>query len=124
MLDAAIGVNGKYNGNVYQFDVLRKERITEEGMELTPSLDVATEINFQPLGGGNAAVAGEFVLMAKELNPVIRALRENNINVTAIHNHMIYEEPRLIFLHIWATGGQNKLAIGLKEALDKTNSSR
>jgi hypothetical protein len=87
-------------------------------------LDVATEINFQPLGGGNAAVAKEFVLMAEEVNPVIRALRENNINVKAIHNHMIYEEPRLVFLHIWATGEQNKLAIRLKEALDKTNSSR
>lgn len=124
MLDTIIGVKGKYSGNVYQLGVPRAEKISDEGMEVPMSMGLATSINFQPLGDGKAAIAGDFVLTGNEVNPVIRALKENDINVTAVHNHMINEEPRLFFLHFWATDDTCKLANGLKAALDKTNSSR
>ncbi len=124
MLNKTIGAKGKYNGGVYQFGIPRNETITDTGMEVPPSMGVATGINFQPLGNGNVAIAGDFVLTADEVNPVIKTMGDNNISVTAVHNHMIYEEPRLFFLHFWAMGDQNKLASGLKEALDKTNSSQ
>ncbi len=122
MLDAATGVKGKFSGNVYQLGVPRTEIITDEGMEVPPSMGVATSINFQPLGNGKAATSGDFVLTGDEVNPVIRALKENGINVTAVHSHMIGEKPRLFFLHFWATDDQHRLANGLKAALDKTNS--
>jgi Domain of Unknown Function (DUF1259) len=124
MLNETIGAKGKYSGGAYQFGIPRNEKITDAGMEVPPSMGVATGINFQPLGNGNAAIAGDFVLTGDEVNPVIKALGDNNIKVTAIHNHMINENPRLFFLHFWATGDQNKLAVGLKEALNKTNSSQ
>lgn len=124
MLNETIGAKGKYSGGVYQLGIPRNETITDAGMEVPPSMGVATGINFQPLGNGNVAIAGDFVLTADEVNPVIKTMGDNKISVTAVHNHMIYEEPRLFFLHFWATGDQNKLASGLKEALDETNSSQ
>ncbi len=123
MLNATIGAKGKYSGGVYQFGIPRNEKIMDAGMEIPSSMGVATGINFQPLGNGNVAITGDFVLTDDEVNPVIKTLRDNNINVTTIHNHMICEEPRLFFLHFWSTGDQNKLASELKEALNKTNSS-
>ncbi len=124
MLNKTIGAKGKYSGNVYQFGIPRKETITDAGMKVPTSMGLATGINFQPLDNGNVAIAGDFVLTADEVNPVIKAMGNNNISVTAVHNHMIHEEPRLFFLHFWATGDQNKLASGLKEALNKTNRSQ
>ena len=85
---------------------------------------VATAINFQPTGGGKAAVTGDFVLRANEVNPVIRSLRANGIEVTALHSHMIDEEPRLFFMHFWANDDAVKLARGLRAALDQTGSKR
>jgi hypothetical protein len=121
MLDTTIGAKGKYNGGVYQFSIQRADKITDEGMEVPPSMGVAMPLNFQPLGNGEAAITGDFVLTGNEVNPVIRALKDNGINVTAIHNHMINEEPRLFFLHFWATDDPGKLATGLRAALDETN---
>ena len=83
-------------------------------MKIPPSMGVAMPLNFQPLGDNRAAITGDFVLTGNEVNPVIRALKENGINVTAVHNHMINEEPRLFFLHFWGTGDQDKLATGLR----------
>jgi hypothetical protein len=123
-LDQIIGHGGKTNGGVYQFSVPRTEKITEEGMEVPPSMGVATAINFQPTGGGKAAITGDFVMIASEVNPVIRALRENGIEVTALHSHMLGEEPRLFFMHFWANDDAVKLARGLRAALDKTNSAK
>jgi hypothetical protein len=122
MLDATIGAKGKFNGGVYQFSIPRVDKITDEGMEVPPSMGVAMPLNFQPLGRSQAAITCDFVLTGNEVNPVIRALKDNGINVTAIHNHMINEEPRLFFLHFWATGDQDRLAAGLRAALDRTNS--
>jgi hypothetical protein len=118
-LDSAIGTKGKVNGGVYQFSVPRKDPITEDGTPVPPAMGVATVINFQPTGGGKAAITGDFVITANEVNPLIRALRENGIEVTAIHTHMLDEQPRLFFVHFWANDDGAKLAKGLRAALDK-----
>jgi hypothetical protein len=81
-------------------------------------------LNFQPTGGGKAAITGDFVLIASEVNPVIKALRQNGIQVTAVHSHMLQEEPRLFFMHFWANDDAAKLAKGLRAALDNTNSAK
>jgi hypothetical protein len=112
-------VKGKVNGGVYQFSVPRKEAITEDGMAVPPAMGTAIAINFQSTGGGNAAITGDFVVTADEVNPLIRALRENGIEVTAIHSHMLDEQPRLFFVHFWANDDALKLAKGLQAALDK-----
>jgi hypothetical protein len=117
-----LGVAGKLNGVVYQVSVSRQEAITDSGMEVPPSMGVATAINFQPTGAGKAAITGDFVLRGSEVNPVIRALRENGIQVTALHSHMLTEEPRLFFMHFWANDDAVKLARGLKAALNQTAS--
>ena len=93
-------------------------------MEIPPSMGVATALNFQPTGGGRAAITGDFVLLGREVNPVIKALRQNGIGVTAIHSHMLMEEPRLFFMHFWANDNAVKLAKGLRAALDLTNSAK
>ena len=125
-LDQIIGAKGTANGGVYGFGVPRRDPITESGMQLTPAgpLGVATAINFQPTGGGKAAITGDFVLIGTEVNPVIAELRANGIEVTAVHSHMLDEQPRLFFLHFWANDDALKLAKGLRAALDKTASAR
>src|SRR5258707_904844 len=120
-LDQILGQAGKGNGGVYQFGVPRNETINDNGMAVPPSMGLATAINFQPTGGGKAAITGDFVLIAAEVNPVIRALRENGIEVTALHSHMLTESPRLFFMHFWANDDAQKLARGLRSALDKMN---
>jgi hypothetical protein len=121
-MDRVLGHEGKWSGNVYQYSVPRADKVTEMGVDIPPSMGVAMPLNFQPSGNGKAAMTGDFILAAEEVNPVIRALRNNGINVTAIHNHMLTEEPRLFFLHFWADDDAIKLASGLRAALDKTNS--
>jgi hypothetical protein len=120
-IDQILGQSGKVNGGVYQFSVARAEKIMDNDMEVPPSMGVAHAINFQPTGGGNAAITGDFVLIASEVNPVIRALRDNGIQVTAIHSHMLLESPRLFFMHFWANADGLKLARGIRAALDRTN---
>ena len=123
-LDSAIGAKGKVNGGVYQFSVPRKEAVTDSGAPVPPAMGVATVINFQPTGGGKAAITGDFVITANEVNPLIRALRENDIEVTAIHSHMLSEQPRLFFVHFWAHDDALKLAKGLEAALERIAVSR
>jgi biotin operon repressor len=125
-LDQIIGAKGNANGGVYQFGVPRRDPVNESGMQIAPAgpMGIATAINFQPTGGGKAAITGDFVLTAEEVNPVIRALRANGIEVTAIHSHMLAEQPRLIFMHFWANDDALKLARGLRAALDKTASTK
>jgi Domain of Unknown Function (DUF1259) len=120
----ALGYTGKVNGGVYQVSVPRAERIVDMGQEIPPSMGVATGINFQPTGGGKAAITGDFVLIGSEVNPVIRTLRENGIQVTAVHSHMLQESPRLFFMHFWANDDATKLATALHAALAHTNSKR
>jgi hypothetical protein len=125
-LDQIIGVKGQANGGVYQFNVPRRDPITEEGMQLAPvgPMGVAIGINFQPTGDGKAAITGDFVLTGDEVNPVIMALRAHGIDVTALHSHMLDEQPRLFFMHFWANDDAIKLAKGLRAALDKTASTK
>jgi len=119
-----VGVRGKMNGGVYQLSIPRREKILEDKMELTAAMGVATAINFQSIGSGRAAITGDFVLLGREVNRVIWALSENGIAVTAIHSHMISEQPRLFFLHFWAIDDAVKLARGLRAALDRTRRRR
>jgi hypothetical protein len=121
-LDQIIGAKGQANGGVYQFAVPRRDPVKEGGMEIAPAgpMGVATAINFQPTGGGKAAITGDFVLTGDEVQAVMKAMRGNGIEVTAIHSHMLDEQPRLIFMHFWANDDAVKLAQGLRAALDKT----
>jgi hypothetical protein len=116
-----LGRSGKVNGGVYQVSVPRAEGVTEDGMEVPPAMGVATALNFQPTAGHKAAITGDFVLISSEVNPVIRTLQQNGIEITALHSHMLDESPRLFFMHFWANDGAMKLAKGLRAALDKMN---
>jgi uncharacterized protein DUF1259 len=123
-IEQILGRSGKVNGGILQFGVPRAETITDSGVVVPPSMGVGTAINFQPTGGGKAAITGDFVLVGKEVNPVMKALRENGIEVTALHSHMLMEEPRLFFMHFWASDDAAKLAKGLKVAIDLTSSKK
>jgi len=125
-LDQIIGVKGQNNGGVYAFAVPRRDPVSEGGMEISPAgpMGLAQGINFQPTGGGKAAITGDFALTSDEVNPVIKALLTNGIEVTAVHSHMLDEQPRLFFLHFWANDDALKLARGLRAALDKTASGK
>jgi hypothetical protein len=123
-VEQILGHSGKVNGGVLQIGVPRAETITDEGSPVPPSMGVATAINFQPTGNGKAAITGDFVLVAAEVNPVMKALKQNGIAVTALHSHMLMEEPRLFFMHFWANDDAVKLAKGLRAALDLTNSAK
>jgi len=123
-IEDLIGHPGKVNGGILQFTVPRAEEITDNGMTVPPSMGVGTALNFQPTGNGKAAITGDFVLTGKEVNPVMKALRENGIEVTALHSHMLTEEPRLFFMHFWANDDAMKLAKGLRAAVDLTNSKK
>jgi hypothetical protein len=116
-LDQALGAKGTNNGGIYQFGIPRAEPVNDGGMVVPPAMGSAIAINFQPIGGGKAAITGDFVLTAKEVGPVMTALRENGIEVTALHNHMVDDQPRLFFMHFWAHDDAKKLAQGLKAAL-------
>ncbi|HEY2377110.1 MAG TPA: DUF1259 domain-containing protein [Gemmatimonadaceae bacterium] len=114
-----LGASGRVNGGAYQVSVPRQRPITEGGKTLPPSMGVATAINFQPTGGNKAAVTGDFVMIASEVPRVQQALRQNHIEITALHSHMLAEEPRLFFMHFWAIDDASALARGLRAALDQ-----
>lgn len=116
-LDRIMGHKGKLGGGVYAFGIPRAETPRDGGMELPIAMGSAIAINFQPTGGGKAAITGDFVLTAAEVNPVLRELRQSGIEVTALHNHMLDDEPRLFFMHFWANDDAQKLARGLAAAL-------
>jgi hypothetical protein len=120
-VDQALGAKGANNGGVYQFGIPRAEPIRDGGMDIPTVMGLANAINFQPTGGGKAAITGDFVLIATEVNPVLKALRDHGIEVTAIHNHMLDDQPHLYFLHFWANDDAKKLAEGLKAALVHVN---
>ena len=125
-IDQIMGQSGKLNGVVFQYSIARADGIndsamTSGGFVIPPAMGVAQAINFQPTGGGKAAITGDFVLIASEVNPVIKALRDNGIEVTALHSHMLTDSPHLFFMHFWANDDAQKLAGGLRAALDKVN---
>ena len=120
----ALGYAGRVNGGVYQVSVPRMETIRDGGMDVPASMGLGTAINFQPTGGGKAAITGDFVMLASEVNSVIRSLREHGIEVTSLHNHLLTDEPRLFFMHFWANADAVALAGGLRAALELTNVRR
>jgi hypothetical protein len=120
-LDKILGAKGKANGGVYQFSVPRAEAITEGGMTVVPAMGTAMAINFQPTGGAKAAVTGDLVLLGREVNPIVKSLRDHGIEVTALHSHMIDDSPHLFFMHFWANDDAQKLAKGMRAALDLAN---
>ena len=120
----ALGRTGRVNGGVYQVSVPRAETIRDGAMVIPPAMGLGTALNFQPTGAGRAAITGDFVLIATEVNPVIKSLRAAGIEVTSLHNHMLTDEPRLFFMHFWANDDAATLARGLRAALDLTNSVR
>ena len=119
-LDEIMGVKGTANGGVYQFGVPRREPAMESGMQVSGPLGGANAINFQPTGNGKAAITGDFLVTGSEVNPLIRALRAGDIEVTAIHNHMLDEQPRFFFIHFWANDDAQKLAHSVRTALETT----
>jgi hypothetical protein len=119
-LDEALGAKGAANGGVYQFGIPRRDAVTESGMQVSGALGGANAINFQPTGSGKAAITGDFLVTGDEVNPLIRALRAGDIEVTAIHSHMLNEQPRMFFIHFWANDDAMKLARSIRAALDKT----
>jgi Domain of Unknown Function (DUF1259) len=124
-IERGLGRSGRdVGGGVFQVTVPRAERITENAVPLLPAMGVVTVLNFQPVADGRAAITGDFVLVDKEVNAVARTLRQHGIDVTAIHNHGLYDTPRLFYMHFWAVDAPEKLAEGLKAALDHTNSRR
>lgn len=122
-VNSILGHNGKVNGGILQVSVPRSEKIMDQGMEVPPSMGTATGLNFQPTGNGRAAITGDFVLLPNEVNPVLKALRDNGIQVTALHSHMLNDQPHLLFMHFWANDDATKLARGLRAALDQTKSA-
>ena len=121
---AAVGRSGKINGKVYQVGVPRTETIHLEGMDVQPAMGVSTAINIQPTGSDKAVIAGDMVLIASEVNPVMEALQGAGIEITALHSHMLTEEPRLLFMHFWGSGNAVALARGLGAALQRMNIKR
>jgi hypothetical protein len=117
-IDKTIGFKGRNNNGVYQFSVPRSDSIKQEGMAIPGAMGTAIAINFQPTGDGKAAITGDFVALAAEVNPLVKALRDGGIEVTAIHNHMLDDEPRAFFVHFWANDDAVKLAKWLRAALD------
>ena len=123
-IEKTLGFKGAANGGVYQFSIPRAEVISEAGMTVPPSMGTAIAINFQPTGGGKAAITGDFVLLGSEVNPIVKTLRQHGIEVTALHSHMIDDSPHLFFMHFWANDEVQKLAQGLRAALDLANVKR
>jgi len=121
---AALGRGGSVNGGVYQVGVPRAEAVRVDGVDVPPAMGVATAINFQPTGAARAAITGDLVLIAREVAPVMQALGGAGIEITALHSHMLTEEPRLFFMHFWANGDAVTLARGLRGALDRMNVKR
>lgn len=121
--EKALDATGQKKGDIIQFTFPRKEAIKQKENVIPPAMGVATAINME-MAGSKATASGDFVLVAEEVNPVAKALMDGGIEVTAIHNHMLDEFPRLFFLHFWGYDDPEKLALGLRKALDATNYKR
>ncbi|QRX94771.1 DUF1259 domain-containing protein [Streptomyces noursei] len=120
-IDKALGRKGTADGGIYKFTIARKNTINDGEHVLPPALGLTTGINFQPLGGNKAAINGDFVMTAPEVQKVIQALRKGNIDIVELHNHSLDEQPRLFYMHFWATADGVTLAKALRPALDTTS---
>ncbi len=122
-VESLMGYPGTRRGNVLHFGIPRIAAVQENGMDIPPALGIVSNINFQRVGA-NAAVTGDLVLISTEVSAVVNALLRNGIAVTALHSHMLYEVPRLYFLHFWGVGAPEKLARALRGAMEWTASER
>jgi hypothetical protein len=120
-IDRIMRYRGQDSGGVYQFGIPRAQPITDQGTVLPGAMGSAIAINFQPTGFDTAAITGDFAPLAAEVNPVIKALQANGIEITALHSHMLDEQPRVFFMHFWANDDARKFATGLRAALDKVD---
>ncbi|WP_306192669.1 DUF1259 domain-containing protein [Streptomyces sp. MK5] len=120
-IDAAMGVKGYPDGRIYKCIYVRRETILDGHLILPPGLGSTTSVNFQPLGGGRAAISGDLVMTASEVQPVLVALRRGGIELVEVHHHNLTDEPRLFFVHYWAVGDAVRLAGALRRAVDTTN---
>jgi Domain of Unknown Function (DUF1259) len=120
-VEVSVGRKGAFKGGVLSYGVPRTDTITMAGMTITPAAGVGEAINFQAADSENVATTGDFVLTADEVNPVISALQEHNIQVTALHSHMLTEQPRLFFMHFWCVGSPESVGAGIKAALSKVS---
>jgi hypothetical protein len=123
-LDAIIGAKGEMSMGVYKYTIGRPDvKLKEHGTPVSTFMGFNTWAAWQG-SPDNAAVCGDFTMLADEVAPVIKALVENGIEVVAVHNHMVQEDPRIFFLHYWGVGPAEKLARGLRSAIDKTNAKK
>lgn len=120
-LEDSVGRKGTFKGGVLSYGVPRAEDVTMNGVKVPPASGLAEAINFQEAGTGKVATTGDFVLTAREVNLVIAELRSHNILVTALHSHMLVEEPRLFFMHFWAVGSPESVGAGIKAALSRVS---
>ncbi|HET7786838.1 MAG TPA: DUF1259 domain-containing protein [Myxococcales bacterium] len=123
-VDKAMGIKGTAGGGCLHYNVARAEKVMEDGMAAPASFGMGTSINFQPTGGGKAAIAGDFAMTAKEVEPVLNVLRQNGIVATALHSHALNDVPRLFYMHFWANDDAVKLATALHTAVARTNSKK
>lgn len=117
-IQKVLGHTGAFSGGVLSVSVARGERITMMGVEMPPSMGMATVMNFQASAPGRVAATGDYVMTGDQVNPVARALRQHGIAITALHNHMIHGSPELYFMHFWADDAPQKVAAGLRAGLD------
>uniref|UniRef100_A0AAU2VET4 DUF1259 domain-containing protein n=1 Tax=Streptomyces sp. NBC_00003 TaxID=2903608 RepID=A0AAU2VET4_9ACTN len=120
-IDEALGRKGIAEGRTYKFFLGRAETVTAHGHVLPAPIGVDTVIKFQALGEERAAVTGDIVMTAHEVQKVIRVLHEGGFELVELHNHMLDDEPRLFYVHYWGIGDGAELARGLRPALDATN---
>lgn len=120
-IDDILGTKANWAGGVLAFGIPRAEPISDDGMTLNGPQGVAESINFQEAGSGKIATTGDFVLTADEVNPVISALAQHDIKVTALHSHLLTEQPRLFFMHFWGLGDTQSAAQGIKAAMNKVH---
>jgi hypothetical protein len=124
MLDGIMKSKGEWSKGVYKYTIGRPDvSLKEHGMKVTTFMGFNTWAAWQG-SPEHAAVAGDFTMLEDEVGPVIKALVENGIEVVAVHNHMVHEQPRIFFLHYWGIGNAGQLAKGLREALDQTGKER
>src|SRR4029077_20667255 len=118
-VEDAVARKGTFKGGVLSYGVPRSDTIKMAGVTITPAAGVGEAINFQAADPGNVATTGDFVLTADEVNPVISELQGHQIFVTALHSHMLTEEPRLFFMHFWSVGTPESVGAGIKAALSR-----
>jgi len=117
MVEDSVGRKGTFKGGVLSYGVPRGESVKLGEMIVAPAAGVAEAINFQSADSGYVATTGDFVLTAEEVNPVISDLEAHHILVTALHSHMLTEQPRLFFMHFWAVGSPESVGAGIAAAL-------